>query len=100
MSKVTEGNKFVLVKCKVSLGMFSTERAVTIELTGGQRATAFAHRREVVTSKKPAKHELLRGCLRAELVEIQGNSALIELPQPALGMGTRVRVPTSIIQRR
>jgi len=87
------------VACKVSRGMFSTEREVFIQLDAGREVTALVDQRSVIEPKQPAPGESVNGRLKVSVVEIdkKSGSALVDLPQPAFALGSRIRVPAKLL---
>jgi hypothetical protein len=87
------------VACKVSRGMFSTEREVFIQLDAGREVTALVDQRSVIEPKQPAPGESVSGRVKVSVVEIdkKSGSALVDLPQPAFALGSRIRVPAKLL---
>jgi hypothetical protein len=87
------------IACKVSLGMFSTEREVFIQADGGREITALVDERSVIEPKQPAPGESINGRVKVSIVDIDRKSgfALVDLPQPAFAVGSRIKVPTQLL---
>jgi hypothetical protein len=87
------------VACKVSRGMFSSEREIFIQGDGGREVTALVDQRSVIEPKQPAPGESIDGRVKVSVVEIDKRSgfALVDLPQPAFGVGSRIKVPTVLL---
>jgi hypothetical protein len=88
------------IACKVSRGMFSTEREIFIQADGGHEVTALVDQRSVIEPKQPAAGESINGRVKVSVVEIDKKSgfALVDLPQPAFAVGSRVKVPTKLLE--
>lgn len=89
-----EQDRDAVLRCKMRRGMFPSEVAVLIELADGSTASAFIDREDVTLDKEPEGEEVVNGCVRVYLVEEKKGIALIDLPQPTVINGTRVRVLT------
>jgi hypothetical protein len=85
------------ITCKVSRGVFSNERVVLVELPEGRAVTAFVDKRDVIVDRDPAVGEEVGGRLKVEVVETKNDSVLVELPQPSITGGPRVRVPKTLL---
>ncbi len=87
------------VACKVSRGMFSSEREIFIQRDGGREVTALVDQRSVIEPKQPAPGESIDGRVKVSVVAIDKRSgfALVDLPQPAFGVGSRIKVPTVLL---
>ena len=92
------GDGKALISCKVSLGMFSSEREVVIELPDGRRIAALVDKRHVEVERDPEPDEEVEGRLRVMVVETHKDSAVIDLPQPTMTEGTRFEVPRSFLE--
>jgi hypothetical protein len=84
--------------CKVSRGMFSTEREIYIQADGCE-VTALVDERSVIEPKQPAPGESINGRVKVSVVEIDKKAgfALVDLPQPAFAVGSRIKVPTALL---
>jgi hypothetical protein len=87
------------VACKVSRGMISTEREILIQTDGGREVTALVDQRSVIEPKEPAPGESINGRVKVSVVEIDKKAgfALVDLPQPAFAVGSRIKVPTELL---
>jgi hypothetical protein len=85
------------LKCKVSQGMFSSEWGVLVELPGGRKVSAFVDRHSVLVDREPSPGEEVEGHLKVYMVKSEKDSALVDLPQPAIAEGTRIRVPKELL---
>jgi hypothetical protein len=87
------------VACKVSRGMFSTEREVFIQLDAGREVTALVDQRSVIEPKQPAPGESVNGRVKVSVVQIdkKSGSALVDLPQPAFAVGSRIKIPAKLL---
>lgn len=88
------------ISCSISPGMFSSERAISIDLPDGRKVSAFVDRRDVIPDRdvKPGKE--YRGHVRVFLVEFRNDSAIVDLPQPGLTEGPRLKVPKDLIETK
>jgi len=91
------GNGEALIKCKVSLGMFSSEREVIVELPDGRMVAALVDKRHVEVAQDPAPGEKVEGRLKVFVVETRKESAIIDLPQPTIVEGLRFEIPRSFL---
>jgi len=89
--------KEATIRCKVASGMFSDERSVVVELPGKHIVT-FVDRSDVVVSRDPKPGEQLEGRVRVAVLEVNRSSALVDLPQPAVTQGTRLRIPKTMLE--
>ena len=62
--------------CKVSRGMFSTEREIFIQADGGREVTALVDQRSVIEPKQPAPGESIDGRVKVSVVEIDKSQGL------------------------
>jgi hypothetical protein len=87
------------VACKISRGMFSTEREIFVQGDGSREITALVDERSVIEPKQPAPGESIDGRVKVSVVEIDKKSglALVDLPQPAFAVGSRVKVPAKLL---
>jgi hypothetical protein len=98
MAKSTE---YYFIQCKVSPGLFATERQVVIKLPDGREFVSFVDERNV---KVKGNQELkldhpVDGWVRVFPVEVKKNKALVDLPQGSFTEGPRIQVPvTELIQ--
>jgi hypothetical protein len=86
------------IPCKVSLGMFSTERGVRIELPDGRKIAALVDKHHVVVKEEPQSNTEVDGRLAVFVVEYLDDSVLVDLPQPSMTEGTRLRIPRSMLE--
>jgi hypothetical protein len=87
----------VRIKCKVSLGLFTNERGVRIELPDGRAVSALVDKSQVEEERMPKSGEEVDGFVWASVVKESDDRYVIDLPQPTLTGGTRVLVPKSIV---
>jgi hypothetical protein len=87
------------VACKVSRGMFSTEREIFIQGDDGSEVTALVDQSSVIEPKQPAPGESIDGRVKVSVVEIDNKSgfALVDLPQPAFAVGARIKIPAKLL---
>lgn len=80
-------NKMLLVKCRVSSGIFGSEYYVMV-----QNSSAYVSRRNVKVNAEPADKEV-EGQVRAYWIAAEKGRVLIELPGEAVVGGLRTWVP-------
>jgi len=85
------------ISCTVSQGMFSSERGVFVELPDGRKVTAFVDKRDVIVDHDPAVGEEVRGRVKVAVVEEKKDSVIVDLPQPTITSGPRLRVPKVLL---
>jgi len=88
---------YYFIQCKVSPGLFATERQVAIKLPDGREFIAFVDERNV---KVKGKQELrlenpVDGWVKVFPVEVKKNKALVDLPQGSFTEGPRIQIPTA-----
>jgi putative intracellular protease/amidase len=81
------------ISCTVSQGLFSSERGVFVELPDGRKVTAFVDKRDVIIDRDPARGEKVRGRVKVAVVEEKKDFVIVDLPQPTITGGPRLRVP-------
>jgi hypothetical protein len=86
------------LSCSIGPGMFSTERAISIDLPGGRTVSAFVDRRDVIPDRDVRPGEQYRGHVKVSVVELKKDSAIVDLPQPGLTEGPRLTVPKDLIE--
>lgn len=91
--------KTALLRCKVSQGMFSNERGVLVELPGGRKVSALVDKSSVLVAQDPRTGEEVDGQVKVCVLETKKDSALVDLPQPGLTEGPRLRVPKDLIEK-
>jgi hypothetical protein len=85
-----KGNNVVYIGVRVFPGVFSDEKAVSIDLPDGRVINAYVNERDVVSEPpSPEAEEGAAGRLKISVVETSRDSAVIDLPQPSLTAGTR-----------
>jgi len=98
---MAKSSDYFFIQCKVSPGLFATERQVVIKLPAGREFVAFVDERNV---KVKGNQELkldnpVDGWVRVFPVEVKKNKALVDLPQGSFTEGPRIQVPaTELIQ--
>ena len=80
------------LRCKVSPGMFSSERGVIIELQDGRKVAAFIDKRHVRVDQEPQSGREVDGYVKVSIVEIGKDFVIVDLPQPGLTDGPRLKV--------
>lgn len=88
----------VLIRCKVSLGLFADERGVRIELPNGEEIAALLDKSQVQVKREPAPGEEVDGFVLVSIVADIGGNVVIDLPQQTLTGGTRVLVPKTLMR--
>ncbi len=83
--------------CKVSAGMFSSERGILVELPGGRRVSALVDKKHVTPKADPAPGTEVAGRVRVDIVEYHKDSVVVDLPQGGFSEGPRLKVPKSFI---
>ena len=86
------------INCLVSLGMFSDERTILIDLLNHDMAVAFVDKRHVVAKAEPEPGKSVPGRVKVRLVAKKSNSAIVDLPQPTLTSGPRIEVPVGLLR--
>ncbi|MBM3333092.1 hypothetical protein FJY63_00355 [Candidatus Sumerlaeota bacterium] len=87
----------VMIPCKVALGMFSDERVVVVELPDNRKICAIVDEGRVKVDRDPRPGEQVDGWVEVAPVKIAKDSCVVDLPQPSLTQGARVRVPTRLL---
>lgn len=86
------------ISCKVSLGLFSDERAVSISLAADKKVSAIINKRQITVDHEPKEGEEVNGRVEVTLVQDNGDSVIVDLPQPGLTEGPRLVVPKSLLR--
>ncbi len=86
------------VDCSVTPGMFSNERGVVVQAMDGRKVFALVDIRHVLVDREPSLDAEVPGRVKITVVSLKKNSALIDLPQPALSEGPRVEVPKNALR--
>jgi hypothetical protein len=94
---VARNDDLSTIRCKVSLGMFPSERVITLELPE-EVVTGFVDKNDVIVTKEPSQDQAVDGRVRVYVLEIKKDSVLIDLRQPTITHGTRLRVPRSFLE--
>jgi hypothetical protein len=87
-----------LIRCKVSIGMFTNERGVEIEIPGRDTLSLLADRSQVRIEREPAPGEEVEGWLEVSVISASGGHVLVDLPQPTFMTGTRIAVPRDLLR--
>lgn len=88
----------VLIKCRVSLGLFANERGVRIVLPAGETISAFVDKSQVLVEREPAQGEEVDGYVWASIAGATGGDVVINLPQQTVTGGARVSVPKTLVR--
>lgn len=98
MKKKKNGRVLTTILCRVSPGMFSTERGIQFDLPDGRRVSAFVDKSRVITASEPRTGRDVDGRLKVDVVQYKDDCAIVDLSQPGLAVGARVRVPRALIE--
>ena len=90
--------KETLLKCKVGLGMFKSERTVTVKVDATE-FSAIVDAEDVRVDEEPKGDELVDGWVRVFVIEKGKDQALIDLPRETFTSGTRIIVPMSLLRQ-
>ena len=80
--------------------MFSNERSVLLDLPGEERLSVLVDATNVHVAHDPDIDEEVDGRLDVRIVADEGDSFVVDMPQPSLTRGTRVRVPRRLVEFR
>src|SRR5215831_2787574 len=85
---------YFFIQCKVSPGLFDTERQVTIKLPDGTEFVAFVDERNVKVKggQQLQLDHPVDGWVKVFPVEVKKNKALVDLPQGSFTRGPRIQV--------
>ncbi len=85
------------IDCRVTLGLFSTERGIAFLSAGGDTIHAVVDATDVSVSSilKPGREA--QGKVRAFIVSEHEDTVVVDLPQPTLTGGPRLEVSRSMI---
>ena len=77
------GTRAYEIPCKVSLGLFSNEWLISVDVPDSKQLTTFVNQLNVRTEGTPTPENKVDGWVRVSLVEIdkRTNSVLVDLPQ-------------------
>lgn len=78
--------------------MFSSERGVLVELPDGRKVTALVDKRHVIVDKDPQPGGEVEGRVKVFIVEQKRDSVIVDLPQPGLTEGPRLKVPKTFLR--
>lgn len=87
-----------LIRCKVSIGMFTHERGVQIEIPGMETLSLLVDRSQVRIDREPAPGEEVEGWLEVTVISTSNGRVIVDLPQPTLTTGTRIAVPRNLLR--
>jgi|GEM_PF-2880006 len=90
--KKNNDKKELMINCKVSAGMFSSERGVTIEIPDGRKFSALVDKSLVSVKEDPQPGQEIWGKVKVYIVEKKGDSVIIDLPQAGLTNGPRLKL--------
>lgn len=89
---------FTTIVCRIYPGMFSGERGVQFELPDGRTVSAFVDKSRVIVEREPTSGSDVQGRLKVDVLQYEDDSAIVDLSQPAVTVGQRIRVPRSFIE--
>ncbi|MFQ5792072.1 MAG: hypothetical protein ACE5JJ_04315 [Nitrospinota bacterium] len=71
-----------------------------IDLPDGETISAFVDKRDVTVERGPEPGKVVLGRVRVRVVEFKKNAetALVDLPQPAITKGPRLEVPKEFLE--
>jgi len=88
------------LSCKVALGMFPSERVLIIEGADGHEIQTLADKRDVIVEQDPTPDREVPGRVKVSIVESAGKDAVyVDLPQPGLTEGPRVKVAKASLRQ-
>lgn len=96
--KVKISTSVTTIGCKVSLGTFSNERGVLVELPDGNTVSTIVDKRDVFVDKDPPPGGEVKGRVKVFIVGPMKDSVIVDLPQPGLTGGTRLRIPKAFLK--
>jgi hypothetical protein len=85
------------VRCKVFPGLFSDEREVMLELSDGQTVSVPISGHCVTTDQDLGENDGVDGLVRLVVIEKNDDYVIIELPQPPVARGPRLKVPSRLV---
>ncbi|HWP58827.1 MAG TPA: hypothetical protein VNL14_13125 [Candidatus Acidoferrales bacterium] len=88
------------ISCSVGPGMFSSERAISIDLPDGRKISALVDRRNVIPDRDVKPGEEYNGHVKVAVVEVKKDSAIVDLPQPGFTEGPRLKVPKDFVETK
>lgn len=83
--------------CKVSTGMFTSERGILVELPDGRRVSALVDKVHVRVDHEPTPGDEVPGRVHVDIVEVRKDDVIVDLPQGGFSDGPRLKVPKSFI---
>lgn len=86
------------IPCMVWPGLFSHERGIKVDLPGVENLVAFVDKKDVIVSEDPVPENGIQGRCRVYVVELEGDSAIVDLPQPSVDRGTRFKIPKKYLE--
>jgi hypothetical protein len=84
--------------CLVTPGLFSSEVGVLITLADGRQVSALVDKRQVVTLEELRRGEKTQGRVKVAVISEEKDSVIIDLPQPTLSNGPRLRVSKNALR--
>ena len=72
------------IPCRVARGMFSNERSVLLDLPGEERLSVLVDEKNVHVAHDPDIDEEVDGRLDVRIVADEGDSFVVDMPQPSL----------------
>jgi hypothetical protein len=86
------------IPCIVWPGWFSHERSIELDIPGIKNVVAFVDERDVIVAEEPTKEGGVKGRCRVYIVSMEGDSAIVDLPQPSIQSGTRFKIPARFVE--
>jgi len=90
--------KVPAIACKVSRGMFSSERIITVNLPEGRTVSALVDKEYVSVKSEPRSGESVDARIKVSIIEEAKDKILVDLPGTGITNGTRVWVPKSLLK--
>ncbi len=92
-------NQEPTIRCTASLGMFTSEREIRVDLADGRKVSALVDKRDVIVEQDPPPGGEVNGRVKVAVVAAAGkNAVIVDLPQGGLTEGPRVTVPKSSLK--
>jgi len=84
--------------CRISRGIFSSERGVRVTLPTGREVCTIVDKEHVHPDQDVPPGQEIEGRVNVRVVELREDSALVDLPQPAVMQGTRIEIPRTMLE--
>lgn len=86
------------VKCSVMPGWFSDEREISLQLVDGGTVKAPISQTYVRVQQEPTAEKPVEGIVHLLLIDKNDDYVVIELPQPPIARGSRLRIPINLVE--